>query len=113
MKLSKVGLFFVSIYIMLAIYALGYIIYRINFTPVNSEFAGLGMIILTLPWSLLLLKAIEIPESIAIYLLILSGLAILNAFIIYLIGHGLEKLLRNVFKPKEAALVSEKADENN
>ncbi len=113
MKLSKVGLFFVSIYLLLAIYAIGYIIYRINFTPVNSEFAGLGIIILTLPWSILLLKAIEIPESITIYLLILSGLALLNAFIIYMIGHGLEKLLRNVFKPKQTAPIAQKADENN
>lgn len=113
MKLSKVGLFFVSIYLMLAVYAIGYLAYRLSFTPLHSEFAGLGIIILTLPWSILLLKAIEIPESIPVYLLILSGLAVLNASILYMIGYGLEKLIRKVFKVQETAPIAEKIEENN
>lgn len=90
-KNTKLGVVIVSIYLTLVIMALVYFIVMITLYTMEAEFSGLYIVILTLPWSIivvLLLDNFRMIDSITLTtkVLLFLGCAIPNAFILYWIG---------------------------
>lgn len=93
---SKQGLKFVMIYILLLIVATAFAFFMITYNPSKSEFVGVYMLILTLPWGIFLTLILDyfnmidsISVSIKIVLLLICSIP--NAFILYFIGSNIEK----------------------
>lgn len=91
-KLSKFGLFIASVYIVLVIIALLFLIIMHTYHPEKSEFAGVYIIILTFPWSFAILKPLgAYVNSITLLISLFIGCAIVNAVILYWFGNKIEK----------------------
>ena len=93
---SKTGIVLAGIYLALVALAALYIVYRINFAPVNSEFCGLPLLLLTLPWSMMIFSWLDpyLSDSLVVTLSVLIFCGLLNAAVIYLTGSGIESLFK-------------------
>ncbi len=83
-------------YMVLVLPALIFLIFMLISHTAESEFAGVYLVILTLPWSIFLtiiLDTLHIQDStpIAIKMLILIFFAFVNTFIIYFVGTRMEE----------------------
>ena len=71
-----------------------YVIYREKYEPVNSEFSGFGIVVLTLPWSIVLDKLFNIEPGGFVYRELgrfcLYGL--INASLLYAFAAALDYL---------------------
>jgi hypothetical protein len=78
---------FVLVYALLIVLAVAYLEYSINCYPVHSEFSGLPLIVLGLPWSVAIPRLIgtDDPSFIARWLPLVGGI-LLNGFILRLPG---------------------------
>ncbi len=81
---------------LLVIAALIFLVSMLTFDRIHSEFAGLYLITLTLPWSILetmLLDYLHIQDSVPIVIKIISLIVfgVINALIIYRIGKVIER----------------------
>jgi len=91
-KMSKFGVFIVGVYIVLVIIALSFLIIMHTNYPEKSEFAGVYIIVLTFPWSFGILKTLGAHvNSIALFIFLFMGCAIVNAVILYWFGNKIEK----------------------
>jgi hypothetical protein len=91
-KQPKIGLIFVSIYIILVIAAIAFLVVMLTKYPEKAEFAGVYIGILTLPWSFAVLKSLGAhANSIALLISLFSVCAIVNAVILYWVGNKLGK----------------------
>lgn len=89
---SKKGIQFVAVYILLLIAAFIFAFFMITHNPSKSEFVGVYILILTLPWSLLggiLLDYLGLLSSVKFLDTIIY--AIINSIILYFIGANIEK----------------------
>lgn len=88
----KIGLIFVSIYIILVVVAIALLVVMLTKYPEKAEFAGVYIGILTLPWSFAILKSLGAHvNSITLLISLFSVCAIVNAVILYWVGNKLEK----------------------
>lgn len=90
----KLGIIFATVYTILVIAALIFAYIMVTYYTEKSEFAGLYIGLLTLPWSLALFKSFDLAGvrfATNINILILIFFAILNAFLLYKIGKKIEK----------------------
>lgn len=83
-------------YMVLVLPALIFLVFMLIFHTDKSEFAGVYLVILALPWSIFLTIALDflhIQDSlpIAIKMLILIFFTFVNAFIIYFVGTKMEE----------------------
>jgi len=78
-------------YLGLVLLAAAYLAYRLNFQPVNSEFAGLPLILLAEPWAIWLDQMIGTASGPLGWIGILAGVT-LNSTLLYLAGRALERL---------------------
>ncbi len=99
--------------------AVAYLLYRVTFAPLNSEFAGLPLILLELPWSPFVVAAADRFGVIAMFdrlggrssyalstlLSILTlhlPIILLNAGLLYLLGVALGRASGNAMaRPRE------------
>jgi hypothetical protein len=91
---SKLGLIFVSAYIILLIAASAFLIVVHLLYPDKSEFAGVYILILTLPWSIAVVTPLNnagVINSILILLVVFIICAIPNVFLSYWRGNKIEK----------------------
>ena len=88
MRISRLGLIFAVIYLSLVIASIVYALYMFYFAPINSEFAGLPSLLLTLPWSTMVFRLLDsvLSNSLAVTFTVISLCALLNACILYIIG---------------------------
>ena len=88
MKKSKLGLALAAVYLAVVAAALIYAVYLFKFDVGNSELAGVPVIVLTLPWSMMIVSAFNsMPgNSLALGFAVLVFSALVNAAILYLIG---------------------------
>lgn len=85
MNASRIGLIPAALYL-LAVLASGvYVVYRANYAPENSEFAAFGVVVLTLPWSMVLDRLFDAQQesSMPVALGRLGVYALINAAILY------------------------------
>jgi hypothetical protein len=88
----KIGLIFVSIYIILVVAAIAFLVVMLTKYPEKAEFAGVYIGILTLPWSFAILKSLGAHvNSISLLISLFSACAIVNAVILYLVGNKIGK----------------------
>jgi hypothetical protein len=75
----------VALYVLPTLAALLYLVWMVLFHSANSAFAGVWLVLLTLPWShlsVLLLDVLHV-DSIVLNLCLLTTFAVINAVIIY------------------------------
>ncbi len=94
---SKSGAIFAGIYLCVSAVALGFMLYLLIFDPAHSEFSGLYLVILTLPWSGLSVRIIDYFGIMDTFGLVipLSTLLLcvtINTVILYWIGRGIDGL---------------------
>lgn len=93
---SKVGLVLMMLYILLVVAAFAYSFIMIQYYPSNSEFSGVYITALTLPWSLLgilmliVLSTVSVDFSFGSKVILIIG-ALLNMIIIYKVAIKIEK----------------------
>jgi hypothetical protein len=92
---SKLGIIFVAIYITLAVTALTFLVVMLTKYPEKSEFAGVYIGVLTLPWSIIStnLARTKIVNSITGLILMFAFFSIINTFILYWFGKKIGKNL--------------------
>ncbi len=97
MRKSKLGLILATTYLLLVIASILYALYKFHFAPINSEFAGLGSILLTLPLSLMTFSLFDsvLNDSLIVTFSIISLCAVFNAGILYLIGAFIDFLIES------------------
>lgn len=93
---SKTGLAMAGTYLALVLIAALYALYRLNFAPADSEFSGLPLILLTLPWSMMIFSWLGtyVPNSLTATFSILLFSGLLNTTILYFIGAALASLFK-------------------
>jgi hypothetical protein len=90
-RLIPVDLWLAGAYLVLVGLAGVYVAYRLLFAPANSEFAGMPLLILALPWSDWLVPVAR-TSALAGWLGLLAGVFV-NAFALVLLGRGLQRLV--------------------
>ncbi len=93
LKFSKL---IVTIYLLLFIVSITYLFFMLQYYPEKAEFAGVYTVILTLPWSIIIFTLIDKVYVISALSLLMKMLffcfcGILNTFILYMIGHKLQR----------------------
>jgi hypothetical protein len=91
-KFSRGAEILTGIYLALVLASVGIIIYSIHADPGNSELCGVPALILTLPWSMLVLTLFgkSLPDSMVVTSVVIGGSALFNAALLY----GLAKLIQ-------------------
>ena len=86
----------VALYALPTLAALLYLVWMVLFHPTNSTFAGVWLVLLTLPWSqlLVLLLGVLHVDSIVLNLCMMTTFAVINAGIIYWSVARRERLLK-------------------
>ena len=92
---SRLGLIISLIYILLVVGALSFAYFVITRTPGKSEFVGIYIVILTLPWSIfstILLDFLRIQDAVSLStkFWISIGEAIINVLVLYFVGKKIE-----------------------
>jgi hypothetical protein len=91
-SLSPYGVVPAALYLGLVAFSMGYVFYRTTYRPVNSEFCGLPLLVLTSPWSLWTTQVLALLRynfDLSLFLNILLSMmpgAALNAWLLYVIG---------------------------
>ena len=83
-------LWLAGVYLALVALSLLYLGYRLLFAPTNSEFAGMPLLLLSLPWSDWL-APVAGASAVAGWLGLLAGVLV-NAIALALVGRGLRHL---------------------
>lgn len=92
---SRTGTLLAGIYLLASAAALAFMLYVRISDPMHSEFSGLFLVILTLPWSLLsvlLIDSIGIMDTFGLIapLVALLFCVAINAGILYWVGRGID-----------------------
>lgn len=88
MKKSKLGFALAAVYLALVAGLILYALYLFKYDAVNSELAAVPIIVLTLPWSMMILSSFgPMPgNSLVLGFAVLVFSALANAALLYLLG---------------------------
>ena len=93
-RASRWGTWLAGSYLALVVASAAYLAYRLGFAPTNSEFAGMPLLLLSLPWSDWL-APVAGESGVMGWLGLLAGVG-LNAAALWLIGRGLDRVALDV-----------------
>ena len=95
---SRTGLILAGLYASLGLLALGFALFLLLFDPAHSEFSGLYLILVAVPWSLPALRLLDLfPVSERVLPYAASGVLMacvaVNSVLLYVVSWGLGRAL--------------------